>query len=137
MRVNLVTIPYKQWSKIHDVDTRHEFVAYEVIHPSLRRSLASSIYSNFLHLLSIQTKDLCPLKSHKRRFHLGAPVHIQQCCQSRVHTDLTYMNSLKDKIQLSDDPRHSPPPSVNPATPMPGARPPMTITPVESSAIYT
>src|ERR1700755_1009732 len=49
------------------------------------------------------------------------------------------MNSLKVlyEIRLFDDRRHLPPPSVNPATPTPGRRPPMTFTPVWSSALYT
>src|SRR5258708_20530913 len=48
------------------------------------------------------------------------------------------MHSLKaSEIQPSDDRRYSPPPSVNPATPMPGTRPPTTFTPVELSVAYT
>ena len=48
------------------------------------------------------------------------------------------MNSLKEyEIELSDDGRHSPPPSVNPATPTPGTRPPTTFTPICPSVAYT
>ena len=48
------------------------------------------------------------------------------------------MNSLKPcEIQVSDNQKLLPPPSVNPATPTPGTRPPTTFTPVGSSAAYT
>ncbi len=40
-------------------------------------------------------------------------------------------------IEASGDERHLPPPSVTPATPTPGTRPPITFTPVGSSAAYT
>ena len=48
------------------------------------------------------------------------------------------MNSLKtSEIELSGNRRHSPPPSVNPATPTPGMRPPTTFSPVGPSVAYT
>jgi hypothetical protein len=82
------------------------------------------------------------LKSHLSQFRSEGQPHIQQRCRQKVHTDSSYTNNLKeneilDEISLSVSGRHSPPPSVNPATPTPGTRPPMTFTPVGSSTTYT
>jgi hypothetical protein len=114
-------------------------MAYEIIEPSLHcKSLAILIYMELFDLLSIQTKDPRPLKSRLRQFRLEGRVHIQQRYRSRVQADLTYMKSLiAYEIELDDDERHSPPPSVNPATPTPSTRPPTTLSPVGSSVSYT
>ena len=56
----------------------------------------------------------------------------------QVHIDSSRMKNLKAyEIELSEDKRHSPPPSVNPATPTPGIRPPTTLTPAGPSIAYT
>ena len=71
--------------------------------------------------------------SHEWQFHLEKRAHIRRRCQPQGHTDLTWMNSLKAfKIQpeLSNYGRYSPSPSVTPATPTSGTRPPTTFTPV-------
>ena len=60
-------------------------------------------------------------------------------CQERVRIDSTYTNILKayEIISYLDHGRRLPPPSVNPETPTPVERPPITFTPVGPRDLYT
>ena len=65
--MNLVTIPYKR--STHKISRCYELrlIAYEIIHSSLGSKMISNILPiciELAYLLSIQTKDHNPLKSH-------------------------------------------------------------------------